>query len=519
VQRTTSSGAWWLNPSAAAVASLVPAVVAVFICVHQLTLHGVLHGIVIGNESQNLGSAIALTNGALPYANFPLASPPGMTILMLPFAGLSHAVAPSVAMSLARAMTALTTVVAVYLAGFVARFYGVPASILAGVFTATYPVEFLSTAGVTTGPYVLAFSLLGLALAFPEGRLAEGRRMAYAGLCLGFACTIRPWAFIPTLVVLGCAAAVGGERRSRLAPALGGTLAGIVVPSVIFLADAPGAFWRDVVMAELPGHGTMAAGAKLAVVLGLGGAAGVSHPDGLAVTLAVIVMVAILLVALASASYSSAYDWCITITSIAVVAVAFLPGVMSPQYGELAFPLAGIGVGVSASRLLSLLAASGRGAASDLRATLARGIAVVLVGCGAVVAAVAAPADGAFGARYADDHGFIDTGAVTARIPPGACAISNDAMVLIASNRFAANGASCPAAVDTNGLAAIEGDGPNGLRAASNVWLSWLAQAHYVAISSAGGSVSPTRIVFTDLHANYVPIFTRAHLELVKRTG
>ncbi|HLI43622.1 MAG TPA: hypothetical protein VKU92_04045 [Acidimicrobiales bacterium] len=517
MQRTASSGAWWLNPSAAAVASLPPAVVAVFICVHQLTLHGVLHGIVIGNESQNLGSAIALTNGALPYANFPLASPPGMTILMLPFAGLSHAVAPSVAMSLARGATAATTVVAVYLAGFVARFYGIPASILAGVFTATYPVEFLSTAGVTTGPYVLAFSLLGLALAFPEGRLAEGRRMLYAGLCLGFACTIRPWAIIPTLVVLGCAAAASA-RRSRLAPAIGGVLAGIVVPSVIFLADAPGAFWRDVVTTELPGHGTMAAGAKLATVLGLGGAAGVSHPDGLAVTLAVIVMVAILLVALASASYSSAYDWCITITSIAVVAVAFLPGVMSPQYGEFAFPLAGIGVGVSASRLLSLMAASGSGAGSDMRATLARGVAVVLVACGVVVAAVAAPADGAFGARYADEHGFIDTGAVTARIPPGACAISNDAMVLIASNRFAANGATCPAAVDTNGLSAIEGDSRSGLLAASNVWLSWLSQARYVAISSAGGSVSPTRIVFTDLHANYVPIFSRAHLELVKRS-
>lgn len=518
MRRTMSSGAWWLSPVAAAIASLAPAVLAVFLCAHQLTLHGVLHGVVVGNESPNLASAFALGRGVLPYSSFALAQPPGMTILMLPFAFLSHVVAQSLAMSLARAATAITTVVAVYLAGFTVRYYGVPASLLAGVFAAVYPLGLFSTAGVTSGPYVLAFTLLGLSVAFSEGRLAEGRRMLVACLFLGYACTIKPWALLPALVVVACAASSAAERRSQLARAAAGVGIGIVVPSVVFLLDAPGAFWHDVVTSELPGHGTMTAGAKLSEVLGLRGAAGIAHPDGLAVSLAVIVMAAIALVAFAGIRHSSTYDWCITAVSIGVVAACFLPGAMSLQYGEFAFPLVGIGVAATVSRLLAIFATSGTGTRSDMTATLARAFAVLLVACAVVVAAVTAPADGGYGARYADSHAIVDTGALTAGIPAAACAVSNNEMVLIAANRFAPDAAACSPAVDPEGLAAVNGSSPAGTARTSEQWLAWLRPAQYVVVASPGATMPASGSVFTYLHADFAAVAASARVVVFRRS-
>ncbi len=487
MRRTVSSGAWWLNPNAAAVASLVPAIVAVFVCAHQLTLHGVLHGIVIGNESQNLPSSIALTNGAFPYSNFPLAQPPGMLVAMLPFAGLSHGITQSLAMSLARVATAIVTVIAVYFTGFAARFYGVPASLLAGVFAATYPFELFSTAGVTVGPYVLMFTMVGIAFAFKEGRLVEGWRLFVAALFIGFACTIKPWAFIPAVLLVGCALAAWNAKRSHLLPTITGLGVGIVVPCILFLLAAPSRFWHDVVVTELPGNGTMATGQKLATILGLGGAAGYTHAGGLATGVAVVIIAVVLIVAFFGLTTSTTYDWFVTLACVGVIAGAFLPGSMSLQYGEFALPLIAVGVAVTASRMVTALATGGR-RSSDLPAQLAMAAAVILVGCAAVIVAVAAPADGSYGATYANKHAIIDTGAVTHRIAAGKCTISNNAMMLLASNRFYEDGASCPVTADPEGLIAIN-RGHGGRAATVSQWISWAADARYVVLVRPTGNV------------------------------
>jgi hypothetical protein len=503
MQRTVSSGAWWLSPTAAAVASLAPAIVAVFVCAHQLTLHGVLHGVVISGESQNLASSIALTHGALPYSDYPLAQPPGMLIAMLPFSLLSHVVAPSLAMSIARGATAVATVIAVYFTGFAARGYGVPASVLAGVFAATYPLEFFSTAGVTVGPYVLMFTMIGIAFAFREGMLTEGGRLFAAALFIGIACTIKPWAFIPAVLLFACSLAYRSEARSHALPAAGGLAVGIVLPCIVFLLAAPGKFWHDVVVTELPGHGSMATGQKLTAVLGLGGAAGYTHVNGLATVIAIVIIAAVLVVAFLGIKSSSAYDWFVTLSCVGVLGAVFLPGSMSLQYGEFALPLVAVGVAVTASRLLGVLAAAAR-RASDLPGQLATAFAIILIGCAAVVTAISAPADGSYGATYADSHAIVDTGVVSAKIAMGSCAISNNPMLLVASDRFFENGSACPVTTDPAGLIAIDRDRAHaGRRATVKQWITWASQAHYFVIVSPTGDIPLAGRLDRYLHRNF----------------
>ncbi|MGO9911001.1 MAG: hypothetical protein ACLPQS_07560 [Acidimicrobiales bacterium] len=486
--RAVTSGAWWMSPRAATIAALLPAVLTVFLCAHQLTLHGVLHGVVLTTEAPNIGSAIALTKGALPYSNFPLAQPPGMTIVMLPFAWLGHFVSAGVAIALARFATAAATVVAVFLAGYSARPYGIPASMLAGVFTATFGLEFFSTAGVTVGPWILLFTFLGISFAFQDGEVSDGARMLFAGLLLGFACTIKPWALIPAAVVIGCAAVAWQEKREKLIPAAGGILLGIVVPCLIFFLASPTQFWRDVIVTEFPGHGSTSAGVKFADVLGLSGAPGFHHPAGLATFIVLIAGIAIVVVALGGAASSSSYDWFITITSIAVLLAVLLPGSMSLSYGEFALPFVAIAVAMTVGRLVALVAASWSGKGTDPRSSIASALGVLTAGCAVVVASIAAPADADFAATYANQHGILSVSAIGSTIPDGACALADNPMLLIQAGRFAGNGSTCPVVVDPAGILAIARAFPKS-KSAADQWQSWLGIARYLVLTVPPGQI------------------------------
>jgi hypothetical protein len=471
-----------MNPRAATIAALLPAVLALFLGAHQLTLHGVLHGVVFTTEAPNIGSAIALTRGALPYSNFPLAQPPGMTIVMLPFAWLSHFTSAGVAIAAARIATAVATVVAVFLAGYLARPYGIPASMLAGVFTATYGLEFLSTAALTVGPWILLLTFLGISFAFRDGEVSAGPRMLFSGLLLGFACTIKPWAVIPAIVVVGCAVVAWQDKRERLLPAVGGILLGVVVPCLIFFLASPTQFWRDVVLTELPGHGSTSVGLKLADVLGLTGAAGIHQPAGLATSIALVVGIAIVIVALGGAASSSSYDWFVTITSVAVLLAVLLPGSMSISYGEFALPFVAIAVSMTVGRLVALLAASWSGKGTDPRSSIASALALLMAGCAVVVASVAAPRDGQYAATYANQHAILASQPLESTIPSGACAIADNPMLLIVAGLFSANGSTCPVVVDPAGILAIAKAIPRSKSAASQ-WQSWLGISRYLVVT------------------------------------
>ncbi|MGH9303956.1 MAG: hypothetical protein ACRDZ5_06010, partial [Acidimicrobiales bacterium] len=189
----------------AGVLAFGPLVLGIFLLAHQLTLHEVITGVTFQSDGTNLGSALALTNGQLPYDNFALAQPPGMTILMLPFAGIAHAFSSAVAFGAARVVTALVAAADVFLVAFIARQHGIASSAIAGVLFALYPFAFFATGSALFPPYLLFGCLVGVLLAFDEGEFATGARLVVAGLFFGYAVVIKPWAIVPAIVLLGCA--------------------------------------------------------------------------------------------------------------------------------------------------------------------------------------------------------------------------------------------------------------------------------------------------------------------------
>ncbi len=510
MQEAVAGGAWWLNPRVAAIASIAPAVLALFLCAHQLTMHGVLHDVVLRTEGQNLGAAIGITRGALPYSSFPLAQPPGMAVLLLPLAGIDHLIAGSIALPMARIVTVAVTVIDVYLAGLLARPYGVPASLLTGVFTAIYPFEFFSTAGLTVGPYILLFMLAGLNLAFTEGTLATGGRALLAGLLLGYACTIKPWALIPAFVLACCAAVVWHQHRKVLYPIAGGLALGIVVPCLVFFMAAPTSFWRDVVITELPGHGTESAASKLAVVLGLGVPSGLDHPGNLGETIAALIVIVTLLTCLAGFKSSGVYDWFVAFSATGVLAAPLLPGSMSVQYGEFAMPLVALAVAMTVSRLVVFAAAAGSGRRTDLPSGLSAGLGAVLVGCAVVVGALGATSDIDYASGYANSHAIVDVALVHRTVPAGSCAISDNAALLIITNRFNSNLGICPFVVDPAGVAAIAQANPGSVRAAVQ-WAGWLAASSYLVLERPATDVPLGGGVHFDLKHIFVDVAHNEH--------
>lgn len=490
-----------------------PSVVALFICVHQLTLHGALGGILVPGEAP-LPSAVALARGVFPYSGFSFAGPPGIVLALLPLGLLSHVVATNALLSLARLLTVAVTVGAVYLAGVAAKPYGVPASGLAGVLSATYTLGFLSSDGVTVGPYVAFFTLLAISLAFRDGALVAGRRLAWAGIVFGFACTLRPWALVPSVVFLACTAAAGGGRPARLGRAAGGFAAGIVVPCLPFLLEAPAGFVRGAILAELPGHGVEATGRKLADLLGLSGAAGVSHASSLSLVIAALVVAIILLTALLGFSSSSTFDWFVAMTGTGVIAAALLPGAMSLGYGDYAFPLIAVAVAVTACRLTGLLAASWSGRGTDVRGSLSSALAILIVGCAVVLTAVTAPADGRYAGRYAARHGAVVRGILDAKIPAGACAVSDDAAILLAADRFDANGSSCPAVTDPAALVAT-----GTVSSAEAHWATWLEEAKYVVLTAGPRPFSTHSAAGSYFTGHYALVAARPAFTVYVKTG
>ncbi|MGH9299735.1 MAG: hypothetical protein ACRDZT_07435, partial [Acidimicrobiales bacterium] len=434
--------------------------------------------------------------------NVQVAQPPGMAVLLLPFSWLAHAMRPVSALVLARGATAVATVLDVFLVALAARAYGAGASLLSGVFTALYPFAFMSTSGVTVGPWILLFTILALHAGLKDGQLTTGGRLFLAGVLLGFAVSIKPWALVPALVLTGCAVTAW---RTAVAPLIGGIAVGGLVPSLFFLAAAPGAFVRDVVLAELPSGPHASATSKLAELLGFGAPSGFRHPTEVAVFVGVALLVVVTLVFLIGWTSATPYDWFVYLTALLLGLAVLLPGAMSPQYGEFALPFVALAVAVTASRLLEALAASWSGRSSDIRATIAGAGGAMIIAAAVVVVAVAAPSSAGYAATFAHHHGIDPRATIDREIPKGACTIGNNVTELVAADRFAAD-SQCPPVVSPDSVLAIaktNHDAATALRVAASQWEQWMSIAHFVVISDVGEALPWTRSLVSYFHSHY----------------
>jgi glycosyl transferase family 87 len=336
---------------------VVATIVALALRLYELSRPGYLTGISEYDDGTDFGSAIRLAHGALPYRDFIMVQPPGITLLMAPVALATKGAGTIAGMAAARVVTALASTAAVPLAGLLTRHRGLVAVLVScGVLT-VFPDSLMAARTVLLEPWLVLFCLLGAIAVFDRDQLAGPRRLVIGGLAFGFAGAVKVWAILPVAVILVLAA-----RRPRRALAFaGGVAAGFAVPVLPFALTAPGTFYRAVVVAQLVRSDLqrVPAGFRLQHMLGLTHLSQLPTPLLSIIGIAVAAAIAAVMVAGSRrlASRPPPLDMFAALGCVVVVIAFLWPADFYYHYAAFLAPFLGLAIGLSVSRLLAAGAA------------------------------------------------------------------------------------------------------------------------------------------------------------------
>ena len=500
-----------LTPAGAVI--VVATLVALAIRGVQLAQPGHLLGVGDYDDGADFGSALRLIEGLVPYRDFIIVQPPGITLLMTPAAAFSKLAGTAWAIGIGRILTVLASAAAVVLGGLLVRHRGVFATIVTCGIIAIYPGSAQAAHTVLLEPWLTAFCLAGAVAVFDRDRLAtSGKRLAWGGAALGFAGAIKVWAIIPVVVI----AMLFVPRYRQLARFAAGVAAGFLVPVIPFAALAPGRFYDSVVVAQL-----VRTGARTPLEFRLQYLTGLTAWDlGTAVFLTAAIILAVAVATAAVAAWRVTrqgpprLEW-FGLATTALIVVAFLvPDDFYYHYPAFLAPFLGLALALPAARLIN-----GWGGWPGLSARL-RKTATWTAGLVLLALPLAAP-----GADYSPTPTYVDAlPAIDRVIPPGACVATDQASLLIALDRFGSSVPGCSVIVDGTGTSYALGNGQSALSAGrvpaiAALWRQAFGKASYVLLTSYNAD----RIAWTpQLRAYFAGNFTRisghwAPLELYAR--
>ena len=379
---------------------------------------------------------------------------------------------------------------------------------------AIYPADIMAARTLLLEPWMNLCALLAATAAFRDGRLASPRRLAAAGLILGFAATIKFWAGVPAVMLLAVCCSGGtstsrrprASRRARLRWYLPALAAGFVIPVAALAWAAPGAFLRGTLLYQATRAGQPAPLALrldhltgLIDVLGGHGLALGPHAyslfqadatasmeptatsAALPVALTVIGVALILIPYLRAPRRRTHLEW-FALGCVAGACVAIL-GYSAFFYHYPAFPAPWLAIAIGAAA----------GAIPVPSAPRPRAVAVA----GAALAGAAFLAVTALEVAALSGVHVGANPAVARLVPQGACVVTDQVAMTIAVDRFTATAPGCPDVVDAlaQTLALSGGISPQGgagrdPRVIAG-WEAILGKAQYVWLS--GG------------HANRIP--------------
>lgn len=237
---------------------------------------GGLLGIGTYDDGVHFSAAAALVHGRLPYRDFLFLQPPGILLVLAPFAWLGGIIGDAHAFEAARLAFMAIGGANAALVALCLRRYGAGAALIGGAFYAAFPpaiyaehttiLEPLGTLGLLVA--LLLFTAPPLALAGTRGAAILG------GIALGGAVGVKIWYIVPALIVVVLA-------RRRILAALAAATATVVVVYGVFFVAAPSAMWREVVVDQL-GRPRMASSVsrRIGAILAAPGA-GHAHTLGL----------------------------------------------------------------------------------------------------------------------------------------------------------------------------------------------------------------------------------------------
>jgi alpha-1,2-mannosyltransferase len=481
-----------LRLSATGAVILGAVVVALALRLFQLTRPGYLLGVTEYDDGPYFGSAIRLLSGSLPYRDFVLVQPPGITLLMVPAALLGKITGSTAAgMAAGRVLTALASTAGVALAGLLVRHRGVLATLLACGILAVYPNSVAAAHTVLVEPWLVLFCLLGAVAIFDRDQLTASRgRLLWGGAAFGFAGAVELWAIMPVLAVSGlCLAAAAPAaglmpRIRRAALFAAGTAAGFFVPVVPFAAAGLKGFYQSLIVAQV---GTRAHPVRVPqwvrfrTMLSLPGL----HLPVLGEVAAVVGFVAVALAVtwLLTRALPAPLEWFALVSTVLVTLMFMWPDQFHYHFVAFLGPFLGLSIGLVAGRLADAVLATRPLRGEAWLRWFVPGVAgLLLAGCTVLVAR---------GETGKASYVQMTPGATAAvqrmqqLVPPGSCVVTDQESYLIIADRATSTVPGCSQMIDTLGTdLGLSGGlrpatGAGGVPAVAAVWHAAFAHAQY----------------------------------------
>jgi alpha-1,2-mannosyltransferase len=468
---------------------------------YQYTRPGWLVGVTEYDDGPYFGSAVRLVHGSMPYRDFVIVQPPGITLLMSPVGLLTYWTGTAWGLAIGRILTVLAGTAAVALAGLLVRHRGVLAVLITCGVMAVYSDAVAAAHTVLVEPWLVLFCVIGLVAVFDGDRLtASTKRLAWGGAAFGFAGAVEAWAIVPVLIL---AAFLLPQLRRALVFA-GGVAAGFLIPALPFAIAAPSQFYRSLITAQI---GYRAHAARIGILLRLKNIIGfpytLSWSKGL-VLLAVLVILAFVLVtqvaaALVTRQPQPVLDWFATVATIVVVLMFLWPPQFHYHFCAFLAPFLALTLALPVSRLLAGLPDGTASPAAKHQLGLAA------LGVAGLILVVLAGLQARFESGVPKVIGPIPA-RIDAIIPSGACVVTDQVSVTLAANRFVSNVPGCPQMIDSLGTVLALSNGLKPTTGAGDVpkvaafWNQTFSHAQYLILTATNGR----RIAWTPALHRYV---------------
>jgi hypothetical protein len=438
-------------------------VLALALRVFLLTRSGQLLGVTEYDDGPYFGSALRLLQGIMPYRDFVLVQPPGITLLMVPAALLAKLTGSAWGMAAGRILTMLASVAAVALVGLLVRHRGVLATLIACGIVAVYPASVTASHTVLVEPWLVLFCLIGALAVFDGDRLtASGRRLAWGGVAFGFAGAVEAWAIMPVVAVtaltLATPAAAPGlwPRVRRAAIYAGGVAAGFLVPVLPFALSSLHGFYQSLVVAQV---GPRAQPQRVGLWTRLHSLLGVTgfHLQGTAPVFVAVVAV------LALAVGAPVAAWVMTrrrppplevfalATTVLVTGMFLWPDQFHYHFAAFLAPFLAMAVALPTARLTDAVLANGALRHETWLYWFVPGLAeLVIVGFAVLgISGETNPGAGTYLPMSAGATAAVQQ--MQRLVPAGACVLTDQASWLIVANRFSSSVPGCSPMVDSLG--------------------------------------------------------------------
>lgn len=258
-----------------------------------LLMPGGLTGLQEYDDGVHYAASVALLHGQLPYAHQAFLQPPGIALLLLPFAAFGTVAGAATGMAAARLAELMVAGVNTLLVSSLAyravraelerrpragapsgpegERYGRVAALLAASTYAIAGASVVAAHTVLLEPILTLFVLLAARYLLPRTGGVTTRDVGAAGLLLAGGTAVKLWGVLALAAAAGLLLLGGGLRPAfRLIFTYAGALVALLLP---FAIAAPRSMVRDLVAVQLsrPQSGVVGVGARLSAITGWSG--------------------------------------------------------------------------------------------------------------------------------------------------------------------------------------------------------------------------------------------------------